>query len=267
MRVFLKAVLIFLGVISFIITLVLAQIIFIFARRMRARVITFMLHIFTKILVCILGIRIEVSGDSVQGRQEGVFFVSNHLSYLDGFITNSIFPFIFIGKSELKNWPLLGLMIGLSDTIFVNRANYFSIQKEIDKIKFMLNSNINVILFPEGTSSDGRIQSPFKSSFFAAPLESKCKIVPLAIKYKRLNGQDINEDNKDSVYWYGDMEFFPHFMGVLKLKTIEVKVRVGRALDVAGRSDRTPSLNRKYLSGLSQEAVHQNLLEEKVPAQ
>lgn len=113
----------------------------------------------------------------------------------------------------------------------------------------------NSILFPEGTSSDGKTAIAFKSSFFSAPLKSECKIVPLAVKYKKINGVEINDSNKDLVYWYGEMDFFPHFVGALGLKRIEAELRVSPPLEADCAQDQNSSAKRKYISGLSQAAI------------
>lgn len=255
MRIALKAVLVFLGILAFIAALALTRCLFIFSREKRAYCISYMLRIFNKILAWILGIRIELTKKTQGLWGKAVFFVINHFSYIDGIVAGSIFPFVFIGKTELKNWPLLGIMIRLSETVFVDRANIFNIKDEVGKVAFLLDSNVNVILFPEGTSGDGKTDIFFKSSFFAAPLESGCKIVPLTIKYKKINNLKVNDYNKDSVYWYGDMEFFPHFLGVLGLTSIEVELKVGSPLEAADIQGRTLSDKRKYLSALSQEII------------
>jgi 1-acyl-sn-glycerol-3-phosphate acyltransferase len=256
MRTILKAVLVFLGILVFVAFLALTRCLFIFSRKKRAYYISYALHIFNKILAWILGIRVELPKVAQDFRGKGVFFVSNHFSYIDGIVASSIFSFVFIGKTELKNWPLLGVMIRLSETIFINRVNIFNIQNELEKITFLLNSNVNVILFPEGTSSDGKVIIPFKSSFFSAPLEAECKIIPLTIKYKKINDRVINDFNKDLVYWYRDMEFFPHFVGVLGLKSIDVELKVNSSLQVNDALEQTSSAKRKYLSDLSQEIIY-----------
>ncbi len=123
----------------------------------------------------------------------------------------------------------------------------------------MLNNNVNVILFPEGTSSDGKTAIPFKSSFFAAPLQSGCKIVPLTIRYRKINNVEINDYNKDLVYWYGDMEFFSHFIGVLGLRSIEVELKVNPPLEARDVQGEAPAVKRKYVSDLSQEIIRSQL--------
>ena len=255
MRAALKAVLVFLGILGFIAILALARCFFIFIPRKRAYCVSYMLYTFNKILIRILGIRIELTRQAQDLAYKGVFFVSNHFSYIDGIVAGSIFPFVFIGKSELKTWPLLGVMIRLSETIFVNRANIFNIKSELERARFLLNNNVNVILFPEGTSSDGKTVIPFKSSFFDAPLQSGSKIVPLTIKYKKINNKEVDESNKDLVYWYGDMDFFPHFFSLLGLKSIEVQLRVGQPLETNHAEGQDSSVKRKYLSELSQEVI------------
>ncbi|MEW6171012.1 MAG: lysophospholipid acyltransferase family protein [Candidatus Omnitrophota bacterium] len=255
MRIFLKATLILLMIFLFIAVLILTRCLFIFSRKKRVLFVSYLLHIFNKILVWILGIQVIVHKEENNLKARGVFFVSNHYSYIDGIVAGSVFPFIFIGKTDLKNWPLLGIMIILSETVFVNRVNIFNIKKEIERVKFLLRNNVNTILFPEGTSSDGKNNITFKSSFFAAPLQSECKIVPLTIEYKKVNNIKINDSNKDLVYWYGDMEFFPHFLGVLGLKRIEVELRVNTALEINNTGDQNSSGKRKYLSQLTQSII------------
>ena len=255
MRTVLKAVLVFLGILVFIAVLALARCFFIFSRKRRTYCVSYMLQTFNKILICILGIKVKLLKETQDLRAKGVFFVINHFSYIDGIVAGSIFPFVFIGKTELKNWPLLGMMIQLSDTVFVDRVNILNIKYELEKVTFLLDNNVNVILFPEGTSSDGKAAIPFKSSFFAAPLQSGCKIVPLTIKYRKINGREINDYNKDLIYWYGDMEFFSHFVGVLGLRSIEVELKVNPPLQVRDVPEQTLSVKRKYVSDLCQEII------------
>jgi 1-acyl-sn-glycerol-3-phosphate acyltransferase len=256
MRAALKANLVFLQILFFIFILALSWCLFIFSRKMRAYCVSYMLHVFNKVLVWILGIRVELIQEAQDLRCQGVFFVINHFSYIDGIVAGSIFPFVFIGKSDLKNWPLLGIMIRLSETVFVDRANTSNIKNELQEVTFLLNNNVNVILFPEGTSHDGKVAIPFKSSFFAAPLESGRKIAPLTIEYKKVNGREINDANQDLLYWYGDMEFFSHFRGVLNLRSAEVQLKVNPPIEVSYVQGQNSSAARKYLSDLSQEIIY-----------
>jgi 1-acyl-sn-glycerol-3-phosphate acyltransferase len=263
MRAFFKAVFIFLGIIIFIGLLAAARCVFAFAPKKRAYYVSYMLHAFHKTLVWILGIKVDLLVEPEEFPGKGNFFVSNHFSYIDGIVTGSAIPFIFIGKSELKNWPLLGVMIWLSETVFINRIDIFNIQKELKRVTNLLDNDVNVMLFPEGTSSDGKKAIAFKPSFFAAPLQSKCHVVPVVIKYKKINGRCVDETNKDAVYWYGDMDFFPHFVHVLGLRSIEVELKINRPLPLSESQDMNVSTQRKHLSNLAQEVIHGQLAQVK----
>jgi 1-acyl-sn-glycerol-3-phosphate acyltransferase len=93
----------------------------------------------------------------------------------------------------------------------------------------------------------------FKSSFFEAPLISESLIVPFSIKYKKINGEVLNESNKDLIFWYGDMQFVPHLLSVLTLNTIEVELTILKPIEIFKPMD------RKELSLLSRRAIEANL--------
>jgi len=254
----LKLILVFLNMVCSITALALIRLIFIFSRR-RIYYAYRTNHFFNRVFALILGIRAEVTGEKELLREKGIFFVSNHLSYIDGITISSLAPVVFIGKSDLKSWPLFGLLSTLSYTIFVDRISPANIHEEIARIESFLNQGLNIIMFPEGTSTDGGRLLPFKSSFFKVALDTESPLVPLAIKYTRINGQDLDEQNKDHVFWYGEMDFLPHFIKVLGLNSIELKIKVCGPIDVMRPADEPLSLQRKYLSDASREAIEQNL--------
>jgi 1-acyl-sn-glycerol-3-phosphate acyltransferase len=201
-----------------------------------------------------MGIKIEVCGKRKLSSQKGIFFVTNHVSYLDGIIISSVFPLIFIARGDLKNWPFFGIFSLISDTIFVNRSDPSNLRREIQKISSFLASGTNVILFPEGTTTNGNSITPFKSSFFEAPLASHSLVVPFTISYNRINSSPIDAKNKDLIFWYGDMKFLPHLIGVLSLKNIEVQLKVLEPIEISAGQD------RKELSVIARKAIEANLV-------
>ncbi|MDP2922520.1 MAG: lysophospholipid acyltransferase family protein [Candidatus Omnitrophota bacterium] len=225
----------------------------IFLPQKRPYYISRLTRIFAKAAALIIGIKIKIHGNKNLPNQKGIFFVTNHVSYLDGIIISSIFPLVFIARGDLKQWPLFGIFTLLSDTIFVNRLNPSGLHREIGKISSFLTNGINVILFPEGTTTDGNSITPFKSSFFEAPLVSGSLIVPFTIKYRKINTEPIDEKNKDLIFWYGDMDFVPHLLGVLALKSIEVDLSILKPIEMRDVSD------RKELSSLSKKAIETHL--------
>jgi 1-acyl-sn-glycerol-3-phosphate acyltransferase len=228
--------------------LILIRCLFFLSLHKRNRLISFIIYLFGKVFTLILGVRVEIGGEKTLLKKRGVFFVSNHLSYLDGIIATSLSPLVFIARGDLRQWPFFGIFSLLSNTIFVERNSRYNLQRDISKIVGFLKSKVNVILYPEGTSTDGKKLLPFKSSFFAAAQEAGCMIVPLAIKYKKINAQSLSKKNQDLVYWYGDMEFLPHLWKVLKLDKILVEVRVCRPQLASEFTDKPLSSARKCLS-------------------
>lgn len=223
-------------------------------RQKRTYYISHVTRIFSKIIVYIMGIKISIYGNRKFSHHKGIFFVTNHVSYLDGIIASSIFPLVFIARGDLKRWPFFGIFSWISDTIFVDRSDPSKLRTEIDKISSVLKSGTNVILFPEGTTSDGNTIFPFKSSFFEAPLLNHSRIVPFSIKYRKIDANPIDAQSKDLIFWYGDMEFLPHLTGVLGLKKIEARLDILEPIEVCS------GLDRKQLSLLSKKAIEANLL-------
>jgi 1-acyl-sn-glycerol-3-phosphate acyltransferase len=247
----LKTILLFVNIVLCIFVLLLVRIIFIAAGPRRARIASRVVQLSSRLMAATLSVKINLVGHTEYLKESGLFFVSNHLSYIDGVVISSIWPLVFIGRSDMKYWPLFGALTYLSDTIFVNRMNYSNIKVELARIVSILSAGANVILFPEGTSGDGKQLGVFKTSFFEAPLKAGCRIVPLAVRYCKVNGKPVTDENKDLVYWYGDMYFFPHLMGVLGLNDIEIEVKIFNPLEVTGQ--------RKEAGAVCQEMINNHL--------
>lgn len=249
----LKVILLFVLILTFTLIFILLQCLFVFLRKKRAYCISQAIHIFSVIAILIMGIRIKIKGFSDLRKKRGVFLVTNHISYIDGLVASSIFPLVFIARGDLKEWPLFGLFSRVSETVFVNRTSYLNLHKEIEKVSSLLKNGINVILFPQGTTTSLIEAVSFRSSLFQAPITSGSDIVPFTIKYKKINGQNIDDKNKDLVFWYGDMEFAPHLLSFLNLKNIEVEVEILSPIKISPQDD------RKAVSVISQEAINANL--------
>jgi len=222
---------------------------FFFSPKTKSRYISLVIHIFSIISVFVMGIKIRISGFDKIRNKKGLFLITGHLSYLDGIIASRVLPVIFVARGDLRKWPLFGIFSLLSQTIFVKRNTISGLRGEIERISFMLKSGINIMFFPQGTTTDSPRDILFKSSFFEAPIVSNSTIVPFVIRYKKINNQTVDETNKDFIFWYGDMDFIPHLAYFLGLKNIEVELEILEPIKTAAGSD------RKSLSMLSQEAI------------
>lgn len=173
----------------------------------------------------ILGFEIRVHGRIE--RDGPVLFVCNHTSYADIAILGSLMPASFVAKAEVATWPLFGLLARLQRTVFVDRRGARTARQR-DAMVERLEKGDSLILFPEGTSSDGNTVLPFKSALFSVaqfrPNDRPLTVQPVSIAYTRLDGMPIGRALRPYFAWYGDMDLAPHFWDMAGLGTTTVDV-------------------------------------------
>jgi 1-acyl-sn-glycerol-3-phosphate acyltransferase len=169
---------------------------------------------------------IEVITNRDIKKDESYLVVANHLSYLDVLVISSVIPCSFVTSLEIKATSVLGHLTMLSGCLYVNRKDKSKINLEIKELVEALGRNISVTFFPEATSTDGSNVLRFRKPLFEASIKSGKPILPLTINYLKISGQKITNNNKDHLFWYGDMTFFPHFMNLLKLSKIKVSLDI-----------------------------------------
>jgi len=201
---------------------------------------------YTLLLRLILNIKVTVRGDEGQLERGGYVIIANHVGYVDGIILGSIFPIIFVSKREVKSWPIVGQWNVLCGTIFINRQRKVQVASLIRQMTRKLQQEANLLLFPEGTSTNGEAMLPFQTVPLAAPLRNRSIIVPVTVTYKTIDDQPVTTANRDSVYWYGDMEFVTHFWNLLALREIDILVTIQPKIECFRYSDN--SAGRKKLA-------------------
>ncbi len=198
----------------------------------------------------VLGVRVTVrNADKLRDRKNNYFIISNHLSYIDIFVIYSVIPSVFVANSELEEAFLLGTIVRYAGGVFVERRNRAKLLGDMGTISDMLNMGLNVVIFPEGTTSNGERVMPFKSSLLAAAGESGVEVLPLCIRYRKVNGEDIDARNGHQVYYYGSISFFEHFFRLLNLRSIAVELT---ELDSIGAD---AGLSRKELTRTAFERI------------
>lgn len=175
----------------------------------------------------VVGMEVTVSGRPlVRG---SALFVANHISYLDIAALGSVVNASFISRADVRNWPVFGFLAKLQKTIFLERKPRY-IRQQMVELKDRLAAGDRLILFPEGTSSDGNTILPFKSSLFAATdISVECspvQVQPISIAYTRLDGLPLGRLMRPIYAWYGDMEFVPHFWHLLGFGRFRVDLMV-----------------------------------------
>jgi len=152
--------------------------------------------------------------------------VSNHLSHLDILLYGSLGPATFVSKKDVRKWPLLGRLARNGGTIFVDRERTSQTADAARQIEDLLRSAGNalpVVLFPEGTSSDGNTVLPFRSPFFEPAIRAAAAITPAAIAYR------ADETDESTLTYWGDKVFFPHLYETLGRTGLGAEIRFAPA--------------------------------------
>ena len=212
----------------------------------RWEIISRLTHTFAFFLRIILNIKVTVVGDEGHLQRGGYVIISNHLSYVDGFVLSSIFPVVFITYGEVKKWPVIGQWMTLSGTIFINRERKNQVSLLVLEIRRKLKEKANILLFPEGDSTNGERMLPFQTAPLAAPLRNRSIIVPVTLVYSCVDDEPVSKANRDLIYWYGDMDFLPHFWKLLSLRSIEAIVTIQPKIECFRYEDN--SAGRKKLA-------------------
>ena len=201
-------------------------------------------QIFHKLLLWLVNINVEVVGERSLNNVP-TLYVSNHLSYLDIPILGSILNGRFIAKNEISIWPIFGYLSKVGNTIFIDRNLRF-LKRNKSIIYDFISKGDSIILFPEGTTSDGIRVLKFKSSLLTSLEQKNILIQPIVINYKSINGMPLNRWLKPIIAWYGDMDLKPHLINVLKLFSIKAKITFLPPLngkDFTNRKDMTYTLH------------------------
>jgi 1-acyl-sn-glycerol-3-phosphate acyltransferase len=212
----------------------------------RWKIISRLMRCFAWLLRSLLNIKVIVVGDDRQLDRGGYVIIANHTSYLDGIVLGSMFPIVFVSKREVKSWPIIGQWTTLCGTIFVNRQNKGLVGDLVGEMNAKLGAEANILLFPEGTSTNGERLLPFQTVPLAAPLRSRAIIVPVTLVYTRVEDEPVSIRNRDLIYWYGDMDFVSHFWKVLGLRGMEILVTIQPRIDCSRYEDN--SAGRKRLA-------------------
>ena len=212
-------------------------------------------HAGSRSTLAALGIEIKVFGyDKAQHGTGNYLTICNHVSYLDPFILASVHPTLFVTSVDMGETAVLGHITHMAGCIFVERRNRTTIEKDIGQMTDALKQGLNVTIYPEGTSSNGQDVLPFKKSLLMSAVFAQKDILPVVIKYTEFDGQPITQQNADSVYWYGDMPFTPHFLKVMSAKPMKVELHFLEPIKV------TPESTRQDLAAASYSVIREKYL-------
>ena len=174
-----------------------------FAKADRLRARTAWLRRWSRFACRVVGIRVTTRGSMPRSG----LLVCNHLSYLDVIVLSSIRPCVFVAKRDVATWPLFGWLARVAGSIFVDRERRLASADVVD-LEAVADGSL-VVLFPEGTSSDGSTVLPFKSALLESAVQLRCPVAAAAIEYAIDDGSVADE-----VCYWGDMTLAPHLLNL-----------------------------------------------------
>jgi len=145
--------------------------------------------------------------------------ISNHLSYLDILVLGAAQPTVFLSKSEVRNWPLVGWLTRCAGTLFIQREQKTDVARVGIQFASVVEQGVVLALFLEGTSTDGSTLLPFRSPLLAPATEKSWPVTPTWIGYMLADGSAADE-----ICYWRDMSFGPHFLNLLSKRQIEAYV-------------------------------------------
>jgi 1-acyl-sn-glycerol-3-phosphate acyltransferase len=212
--------------------------------------------------VCrLVGIRLHIDGSVA--RERGVLLISNHVSWLDITVLSAVAPVSFVAKQEVASWPFVKWLAKLQRSVFVDRTRRSEVTDKANEILSRLEAGDHVVLFAEGTSSDGNSVVPFKTPLFAAvkptrggdPLGADLCAQTLALTYTKLHGLPLCRRGRPVVAWYGDMDLASHAWRLLGLGPLDAHIRIGPPVPLDDFAD------RKELARYAEDKVRKDVCE------
>jgi 1-acyl-sn-glycerol-3-phosphate acyltransferase len=194
----------------------------------RRQLIAKMMIAFTHIFNWVNGFKLIVKGRP--SGHESYLMVCNHTGILDVFAMLVQMPAMFVTSVEMRDTPGLGYVCRLANCFFVERRSRSKIKEEIDVLRGILKSGLSVMLYPEGTSTNGVAMLPFKKSLLTAAAGTGCDVLPLVINYKTVNGEPMSWKWRNHIYWYGDHPFALHACKLMSLKSVVAEIEFLRPI-------------------------------------
>lgn len=179
-----------------------------------------------RLSLALLGVKVRVRHRSrLPKGAGGRLIVSNHVSSLDILVLASRMPAVFITSVELRRSGLPGLFALCSGSLFVERRRAIALRREIGSVARRIREGLPVVLFPEGTTSDGTLVLPFKSALLDAAIKGKAGVLPLCLRYPKVNGKRLSPSVREGVFYHG-IPFLRHLRALLSLRSIEAEIVV-----------------------------------------
>jgi 1-acyl-sn-glycerol-3-phosphate acyltransferase len=210
---------------------------------------TFILKIWHKMILKALGMRVHVKGTLSSERP--LLVAANHISWTDIMVLGSMVDVKFIARADMAGWPLIGMLSKLQRTVFIERERKRSSGDQASEIADRMAKGDAMVLFAEGSTGDGNVILPFKSTLFGAASMAISEgtaqtvfIQPVAIVYTRLHGVPLGRRHRPIAAWIGDEDLMPHLKVLMAEGAVDVEVHFGDPVAFSKGSNRKETAKR-----------------------
>lgn len=199
----------------------------------------------------ILSLHVRMKGAASIVR--GTLFVSNHVSWMDIIALSSLIEAKFLSKETVKYWPVIGALASASGTLFIRRGKYFAVNGVIETIREKLDNNYSILIFPEGTTTDGRRVGRFHAAMFKSVSDSGHFVQAVALRYRRHGKPD------ELAPYIGNDNFLGHLFKVASLGETRLEVAFTMPFQAL-------NLSRNAIADMTHAAIADILREQEEPA-
>ncbi len=188
-----------------------------------------------------MGVRVKLQDEALC--KGPVVLAGNHVSWLDIVMIGSLGRFRFISKDDVAAWPFFGTLARLQNTLFVSRTRKTDTGKMTDQMREALADGDRLVLFAEGTTSDGGQVLPFRPALLGALVGDAKDIMvqPFTIAYLRRDGLPISRGQRATLGWYGDLDLLPSLLDIIHGGPLDVSILLGEPKNVAELGGRKPA--------------------------
>jgi len=195
-------------------------------------------------------VKLKVKNPEILARlkDEKYLLVSNHSSFLDIFILGAVEKYVFITSTQMSEAPVLGDIVRKAGCLYTDRKKKANLPQEIKRFTEVLSSGFKVVLFPEQAGTDGSTVKEFWRSLFQIAVDAGSTVLPACIRYLRLDGKPVSDENRSVISWYDGINFLKYYWNLMA-RRIEAELCFLEPLDF------DPERMRGELSDLTYEQV------------
>jgi 1-acyl-sn-glycerol-3-phosphate acyltransferase len=176
----------------------------------------------------------ELAATGMRAGERGRLLLINHISWIDIFGVAAALPARFVAKSEIGRWPLMGALVTMSGTLYIERGRRHAVSALNKRVRELLEAGESVVVFPEGTTTDGAALLPFHSNLVAPAVESGCEVWPVALRYTQRGAPST------AAAFIGDMTLVTSMWNIVSAGGLQIEVAFPRAADCR-RASHAPS--------------------------